>query len=129
MADKNLYANDLIHRYPSHTFTEATVNSLTKVEFKDGGSVVIGEGIKLKVIDAYRGIRDDLLGGENLAFLSTTTQRNALSSIDKGTQLYNITLGRDEIYDGTNWTGVDEIVFHAEIHDEDNTTEFVIHYQ
>ena len=56
MADKNLYANDLIHRFPSHTFTETTVESETKVEFKNASSVVIKTSQNLDVIDAYRNI-------------------------------------------------------------------------
>lgn len=104
MTDKNLYANDLIHRFASHTFTETTVNDLTKVEFKDGGSVVIGEATTLVVIDAYRTIRNDLLGEEKPVFLSTTTQRDLLS-VDKGTVIFNLTNVRFEVFDGTDWIG------------------------
>jgi len=106
MADKNLYANDLIHRYASHTFTETTVGSQTKVEFKDSGSVLIRSSTKLAVIDAYRTIRIDLLGSENPTFLTTTTQRDALTSVDRGTHIHNITIGRDEVYNGTGWQNV-----------------------
>lgn len=129
---KALYVNDLKHRYPSHTFTETTTGDTVLVEFKNAGSVLIAQAraqSSIVLVSAYQKIRSQLLNREKPAFLSTTTQRNALTGINKGTELYNITLGRDEIYDGTNWTGVDEVVFHAEIHDEDNTAEFIIHAQ
>lgn len=103
MNDKNLYANDMIHRYASHTFTETTVESETKVEFKNGSSVVIKTRQKLEVVDAYRAIRQDLLDGANPTFLSTTTQKNALAGIDIGTIVYDLTLGQDETYNGSVW--------------------------
>lgn len=103
MADKNLYANDLIHRFASHTFTETTVQSETKVEFKNSSSVVIRKSQKLLAIDAYRTIRIDLLGAEVPLFLSTTIERDALTSVDIGTTIYNITINEDETYNGTSW--------------------------
>ena len=103
MADKNLYANDLIHRFASHTFTETTVDSETKVEFKNASSVLIANKKNLNAIDAYRAIRLDLLGDERPIFLMTTTERDALSPIDNGTFICNITKGVNESYDGTAW--------------------------
>jgi len=105
MADKNLYANDLIHRFASHTFTETTVQSETKVEFKNASSVVIRKSQKLLAIDAYRIIRNDLLGAEVPLFLSDIPERNALTSVDIGTTIYNITTNKDETYDGSKWIG------------------------
>ena len=128
-SEKNLYINDIVHRLPGYTFTESTNGSLLTVTLKNASSVVVDKSTKLVLIDAYRALRANILLREEPVFLSTTTQRNALTSVDKAIQLYNITIGRDEVYDGTNWIGVDEIVFHAEIHDEDNTTEFVINGQ
>jgi len=108
MTDKNLYANDLIHRYASHTFTETTVNSQTKVDFKNGSSVLIRSSQKLDVVDAYRAIRKDLLDTEKLPFRSTTTQSTSLSldASDIGTVIDNITVGRFERWDGTKWINV-----------------------
>ena len=103
MADKNLYANDLIHRYLSHTFTETTVGSETKVEFKNAISVLIRSAQNLLAIDSYRTIRQDLLKAENPLYLSTTTERDALTNVDTGTTIYNITTNEDETYNGTGW--------------------------
>lgn len=103
MATKSLYINDLIHRFPSHTFTETTVGSMTKVEFKNASSVLIGVATKLSVVDACRLIRDDLLDAESPEFLSTTVERDALTSVDKGTTILNVTTGRNEVYSGSSW--------------------------
>ncbi len=106
MPDKLLYANDIIHRFASHTFTETTVNSETLVEFKNAGSTLIARSQKLSIIDAYRSIRSDLLSGETVLFLSTTTERDALTGINTGTIIDNITVGRNEIFNGTSWEPV-----------------------
>ncbi len=105
MSDKNIYINDLIHRFPGHTFTETVVGSMTKVTFKDAGLVTIGEQKKLLVSDAYLAIRLDLLEGLNPAFLSTTSERDALI-VDPGTELLNITVLINQIYTGSEWLSV-----------------------
>lgn len=101
MADKNLYANDLIHRESSWTFSETTIGGKTRVEFKDGATVK-HQAFQPDIIDAYRIVRDDYLNAENPIFLSTTTERDALT-VDAGTTIYNITTAEDETYDGTKW--------------------------
>ena len=101
--DKNLYVNDLIHRYPNHTFTETVVGSRTQVEFKDSESVVIGESIKMVVLDAYRSIRLDLLIAQNPEYVCTTIERDALVSINMGTEIYNITESQNQVYSGSGW--------------------------
>jgi len=108
MAYKDLYKNDLVHRYASHTFVETTVNDETKVEFKNAGSTVIASSQKLDVIDAYRSIRSNFITRENVPFLSTTVERDllALTTTDKGTIIDNITVGRLEKWTGTKWINV-----------------------
>ena len=103
MSIKNLYINDLVHRYPSHTFEETTTGSLINVKFKNASSIVVGEATKLVTVDAYRAIRGNLLIGEVPVYRSTTTQRDALTGIPASTEIDNITVGRNEIWDGTNW--------------------------
>ena len=106
MATEDLYKNDLIHRYASHTFEETTTGSLINVKFKNASSVVIEESTKLVLVDAYRAIRGNLLIGENPVFRSTSAQRDALASIDSGTLIDNITTGFIERYNGTAWGSV-----------------------
>lgn len=105
MADKNLYKNDLSHREGTWTFVETVVNDKTRVEFKDG-STVKHSAFSLNIIDAYHTVREDYLGDENPGFLSTTAERDALTNTETGTQIDNITIGRNEIFDGTTWKPV-----------------------
>ncbi len=102
MSLKELYRDDLLNRFASHTFTETTVGSMTLVEFKDGSSVVVGASQKLVVDDAYKEIRGDLVGLGEVLITITETQRNALTSTDTGTLIYN-TDATVEVYNGTSW--------------------------
>jgi len=106
MSDKNIYINDLIHRFPGHTFTEVVVGDLTKVTLKDPGSVTIAEQMHLSVLDAYRSIREDLLKAETPSFISTTSQRDALVAVDRGTEILNITVLQNQIFTGSIWLSV-----------------------
>ena len=108
-AIKEMYRDDLLNRFASHTFTETTVNDHTLVEFKDGSSVLIASSQKNVVDDAYKSIREALIGtaGEILLEL-TTTQRDALTSPDSGSNIQNSnTFGIDtydsEWHPGSNW--------------------------
>lgn len=107
MADKNIYINDLIHRFAGHTFVETIVDDHINVVFKDVGLNVIAEATELVVIDAYRAIRSDLLDAEELSFLSTTVERDALISPDNGLRVFNITTDKENVFNGTIWIGVD----------------------
>jgi len=106
MSDKNLYINDLLARNSGYSFTESTTNSIITVTFKDGSSVTQAEATGLTLIDAYRKIRLDVLNGEIPAFLSTTTQRDALTNVDRSTIIDNITTGYLERYNGTSWGNI-----------------------
>ena len=104
MTDKALYINDMIHRYANHTFSESTTGDIVTVTFKDGASVTIAEAKSMTNVIGYQIIRKSLLLSEHLNFLSTTTERDSLSGVGKGTQIYNITTGASEVWDGTNWS-------------------------
>lgn len=106
MSQKDLYKNDLIHRFPGHTFTETPVGDLTKVTFKDVGLVTIGEQVKLSVLDAYRSIRLDLLVAQNPTLISTTIERDALTGIQRGTEIINISVLENQIFSGSEWVSV-----------------------
>ncbi len=102
MSLKELYRDDLLNRFASHTFTETTVQDQTLVEFKDAGSVVIGSAKTLVVDDAYKTIREDLVGAAVILITITEVQRDALTSPDTGTIIYN-TDATVEVYSGTAW--------------------------
>jgi len=103
MSIKELYRDDLLNRFASHTFTETTVGSMTLVEFEDAGSAVVGSSQNLIVDDAYRLIRQDLVGfaGEIMITI-TEVQRDALTSPETGGLIYN-TDATVEVYSGTAW--------------------------
>lgn len=71
---KDVNRDDLLNRYASHTFTETVIESMTKVEFKDGGSVVVAEAKTLVVDDAYQNIHSQMVGGAGIALGDYTFQ-------------------------------------------------------
>ena len=80
MSKLELYRDDLLNRFASHTFVETVVGSMTLVEFEDAGSAVIGAAKTLVAADAYQNIREDLVGSaENVTLTLTGTQRDALT--------------------------------------------------
>lgn len=104
MSLKELYRDDLLNRFASHTFTETTVGSMTLVEFEDGSSVIVGASQNLVVDDAYKTIREDLVGTTgDIMFSLTTTQKNALTSPAAPTQIFDETVGDVQCYNGTEW--------------------------
>lgn len=103
--DKNIYINDLLSRYPAHTFEETTVDSMTLVVFKDGESEIIAESQALVVADAYKAIRLNILEGQDPLFISTSAERNALVNVEDGTTIYNTNTKRVESYEDNNWAG------------------------
>lgn len=105
MSDTNLYINDLIHRYSGYTFNETSPNegeSIYRVSFHSGSGKV-AEAKGLSFLDCYQKIRKDVLDGESPAFLSTTTERDALTNIHMGFPIFNVTTDRNESYNGSTW--------------------------
>lgn len=102
MSDHNLYINDLIHRNSGYSFSESTTGSIITVTFKDGSSNTVAEQTGLTLIDAYRKIRFDVLNGEVPAFLSTTTQKDALTNVDLGTVIHDINTGNLQFYNSSS---------------------------
>lgn len=104
MTDKNLYINDLIHRFPSHTFSEIAEGDLIKVDFLDGGMAVVASAKTIDVVDAYRQIRAAMLGGAEPLLIQTQAQRDALTNIEEGTVI--LTDNVLETDDGTAFESV-----------------------
>ena len=102
------YRDDLLNRFASHTFLETPTGSMTLVQFRDAGLVVIGEAQKLDLLDAYRQIREDLVGlRSEIAITVSEAQRDAWTGTPATGEgpIYN-TDGAMEIYDGVDWTPV-----------------------
>lgn len=88
--NKDIYVNDLLHRFSGYSFVETTIGSMTKVEFKDGGSTTVAESQTLVLVDAYINIRNQMLEGHSVpVFISTGTERDALTGIENGTIILN----------------------------------------
>jgi len=102
--NKDIYVNDLLHRYSGYSFVETTVGSMTQVEFQDGGSATVAEATTLVLVDAYKNIRDQMLEGAFIAaFISTPTERDALTGVDNGTLILNDDSYAMECFDESTW--------------------------
>lgn len=99
-----LYRDDLLNKYASHTFTETAVGDHWKITFKNAGSVVIAEVTKQGKEDAYKLIRENLEGtfAEKKPEI-TSTQRDALTSLAEGTPILQITDNQVEEYINGGW--------------------------
>ena len=62
MSKKELYRDDLLNRFAGHSFEETVIGSMIMVEFKDAGLVVIAQSQKMDATDAYKEIRENLIG-------------------------------------------------------------------
>ena len=88
--NKDIYVNDLLHRYSGYSFVETTLGSMTQVEFQDGGSSTVAEATNLVLVDAYINIRSQMLEGNMVpCFISTPTERDASTNIENGTIILN----------------------------------------
>ena len=102
--NKDIYENDLIHRFPGYTFSETPVQSQTLVEFKDGGSVTQAQAQTLVLVDAYHNIFLQMLEGHAVpAYLSTSSERDALTDVDDGTIILNIDTSEMECVNADVW--------------------------
>ena len=105
--NKDIYVNDLKHRFSGYDFVETLLNGRTTVEFQDGGAVIVAEATNIVVVDAYRRIRQQMVEGENIPpFRSTSAQRDALTGIDDSIIIQNDdTLALEHCLDGV-WYSV-----------------------
>jgi len=101
--DKDIYANDLLHRFPGYSFTETVIGDLVTVAFLNVQEVELAAARTELTVDAYRTIRRDVLGGEIPVFLSSTSERNLLSNLSKGVVIFNTNKQRIEAFDGSDW--------------------------
>lgn len=101
--DKEIYISDLVNRRPGYTFNETIIGDFTKVTFLDESLVEIASAKKMSVVDAYRSIRNDVLEGENLPFLVSTKDRDALANLNEPTFIFNTTNLRNESYHNKKW--------------------------
>ena len=104
--NKDIYINDMLHRYPGYHFEETINNDLIKVRFKNDIEFELAAATKIELIDAYRAIRLDILNAEKPAFLSSTVERDALTDVDEGIIIFNIDTLGNQSYSGAAWVSV-----------------------
>lgn len=110
MTIRELYRDDLLNRFPAHTFLETPIQSMTLVEFRDAGLTVIGSAQALAVDDAYERIRFDLVGDTKILPYITTAERNALTNTLDGTNILNIDTASIERCIGGVWVPTNQIL-------------------
>jgi len=105
MTIKQVYRDDLLNRFASHTFTETVIDDMTLVEFKNGSSVVVGASKVITVGDAYVNIRKQMNVMNNVICELTTAQIALLTGTIAGTQILNSDTGSVQTYNGSEFGG------------------------
>jgi hypothetical protein len=100
-----IYKFDLVNRFPDYTFTQnECCDCLEYVVTDDTTDDAVVETVtrygEESVVCAIRKI---LVGGDEILPLLTTTQRDTLSSVDEGTQIFNITTSTINVYYDGVW--------------------------
>ncbi len=103
MANKEVFRDDLLNRFPGYTFTETAVDDLTNVEFRDGGDEVVNSSKKLDALDSYKDIRKDILKNNDVKFRLTQSQIDALIGIDEGVEIWNTTTDTTNVRSSSSW--------------------------
>ena len=104
---KKLVRTDIENRFPGHTLTEATVGSITTFTLKDGGGATVARAQAASPLSAVKKLRSQLLNNnEQLAFLLTTAQRDALLNPQEGTIIFNTTTKVLNVFENSIWVAV-----------------------
>ena len=104
--NKDIYIADLQNRFAGYTFVETTNQSLVEVVFRDAGSNPVARSVAQSVdvvVNAYRQIRRQMLQSARPLFMLTAAQRDALSGVDSGLIIDNITSNTVEVFGGSEW--------------------------
>ena len=104
---KKLVRTDIENRFPGHTVTETNVGSITTFTLKDGGGVIVARASANRAISAVTKLRRQLLNNEEqVAFLLTTAQRDALLNPQEGTIIFNTTTKVFNVFENSIWVAV-----------------------
>jgi hypothetical protein len=101
----DIYKFDLANRFPDYTFTETSDGDAITYEITNN----VAAGATVETITRYGetnvvcAIREMLVGGDEILPLLTTTQRDTLSSVVEGTEIFNITTEAKEVYYNGSW--------------------------
>ena len=105
MTIKQVYRDDLLNRFSGYTFTETVINSMTLVELKDAGLVVVASDKVLVADDGYVNIRRQMGILENILCELTGAQIALLTGTLSGVQIFNKDTGGTQLYNGSVWIG------------------------
>lgn len=102
--EKDIYVNDLMHRFPGYSFTETPKGDLVTVAFLNGALAEVAAATTLDLVAAYDHIRFNVLGSRNPIFISTAVERDALdvNFLASGVLLWNTD---DKVVDFLNMAG------------------------
>ncbi len=106
--DYNFWKNDITNRNSTYSVSHVAVGSgfQAKATITIGGALVLQGPFRITLWDAYRALRIELLDGDPVIALSTTTQRDALGTIFNGASIWNLTSLQFEIWNnGGEWSG------------------------
>ena len=104
-SDHEMWAGDIENRNPTYSVAHVTNGIVTVVTatVTIGGAYLNKSSPHGSIFSAYKDLAEKLNGGIKLIPRITSTQRDALTSVEKSTLIDNITIGHLEIYDGTTW--------------------------
>ncbi len=107
MTDFLLWKNDIQNRYNPTSLTDTTTGSIHIATAVIGG-VTTNSADKASQWEAYFNLRNKLLDVSDIhgAIIwpqSTTTQRDLLSGIHSGSNIFNITTDTHQMYTGSAW--------------------------
>jgi len=101
---KKLVRTDIENRFPGHTLTEAAVGSITTFTLKTAGGATVAAAHAGRPLAAVNKLRRQLLGGnEQVAYLLTTAQRDALINPTEGAIIFNTTTKLINVFENSVW--------------------------
>jgi len=98
-----IYQNDILNRFASHTLVKTTDAGQITWTLRDGGSTIVQTAKGLVDIEILKRLRVNLGVNESTLLESTTTQRDALTGVVTGQEIYNSTDDTQQTFNGTTW--------------------------
>lgn len=109
MANAQIYEYDLINRFPTYTFNTTVNGSLTTFEALDGATIM-ATATTGDLFSAVFQVRSNLVGGNEVFSVLTTTQRNALIGTLDGEVILNLTTTAIERFESASWIPANQIL-------------------
>tara|TARA_Y100000593_G_C4285896_1_gene325431 strand:- start:306 stop:1121 length:816 start_codon:yes stop_codon:yes gene_type:complete len=106
----NIYKNDILNRFPGHTLTRTTNSSKIIWTLKDSGNNFVQKYEGNNDSEVLRKLRINLGFPTSIMLISTTAQKNALSQVETGQEIFDTDLNQAQEYNGSAWitSGLEE---------------------